>query len=66
MNERLKSIVDLKKYPIDDLNSPTIKNSLLGSKEANLLKLFKPLILITLLSEKNATVRIPDFFIVSS
>ena len=26
MNERLKSIVDLEKYPIYDLNSPTIKN----------------------------------------
>ena len=26
MNERLKSIVDLEKYPIYDLNSPKIKN----------------------------------------
>ena len=25
MNERLKSIVDLEKYPIHDLNSPIIK-----------------------------------------
>ena len=33
MNERLKSIVDLKKYPIYDLNSPTIKNLIKRCKE---------------------------------
>ena len=26
MNDRLKTIVDLEKYPIHDLNSPIIKN----------------------------------------
>ena len=26
MNDRLKTIVDLEKYPIYDLNSPIIKN----------------------------------------
>ena len=33
MNERLKSIVDLEKYPIYDLNSPTIKNLIKRCKE---------------------------------
>ena len=33
MNERLKSIVDLKKYPSYDLNSPTIKNLIKRCKE---------------------------------
>ena len=33
MNERLKSIVDLKNYPIYDLNSPTIKNLIKKCKE---------------------------------
>ena len=33
MNERLKSIVDLEKYPIYDLNSPKIKNLIKKSKE---------------------------------
>ncbi len=33
MNERLKSIVDLKKYPIYDLNSPIIKNLISKCKE---------------------------------
>ena len=33
MNERLKSIVDLEKYPIYDLNSPIIKNLIKRCKE---------------------------------
>jgi len=33
VNERLKSIVDLEKYPIYDLNSPTIKNLIKRCKE---------------------------------
>ena len=33
MNERLKSIVDLEKYPIYDLNSPIIKNLVKRCKE---------------------------------
>ena len=33
MNERLKSIVDLEKYPIYDLNSPKIKNLIKRCKE---------------------------------
>ena len=33
MNERLRSIVDLEKYPIYDLNSPKIKNLIKKSKE---------------------------------
>ena len=33
MNERLKSIVDLKKYPIYDLNSPIIKDLINRCKE---------------------------------
>ena len=33
MSERLKSIVDLEKYPIYDLNSPTIKNLIKRCKE---------------------------------
>ena len=33
MNERLKSIIDLKKYPIYDLNSPIIKNLIKRCKE---------------------------------
>ena len=33
MNERLKSIVDLEKYPIYDLNSPVIKNLINRCKE---------------------------------
>ena len=33
MNKRLKSIVDLKKYPIYDLNSPIIKNLIKRCKE---------------------------------
>ena len=33
MNERLKSIVDLEKYPIYDLNSPIIKNLIKKCKE---------------------------------
>ena len=33
MKERLKSIVDLEKYPIYDLNSPTIKNLIKRCKE---------------------------------
>ena len=33
MNERLKSIVDLEKYPINDLDSPIIKNLILRCKK---------------------------------
>ena len=33
MNDRLKTIVDLKKYPIQDLNSPIIKNLVKKCKE---------------------------------
>ena len=33
MNDRLKTIVDLKKYPIYDLNSPIIKNLIKKCKE---------------------------------
>ena len=33
MNERLKSIVDLDKYPIHDLNSPIIKNLIKRCKQ---------------------------------
>ena len=33
MNKRLKSIVDLEKYPIYDLNSPIIKNLIKRCKE---------------------------------
>jgi len=33
VNERLKSIVDLEKYPIYDLNSPKIKNLIKRCKE---------------------------------
>ena len=33
MNERLKSIVDLDKYPIYDLNAPVIKNLINRCKE---------------------------------
>tara|TARA_B100000686_G_scaffold153572_1_gene161035 strand:+ start:257 stop:595 length:339 start_codon:yes stop_codon:yes gene_type:complete len=33
VNERLKSIVDLEKYPIYDLNSPTIKNLIKNCKK---------------------------------
>ncbi len=33
MNERLKSIVDLQKYPIYDLNSPIIKKLINKCKE---------------------------------
>ena len=33
MNERLKSIIDLKRYPIYDLNSPIIKNLIKRCKE---------------------------------
>ena len=33
MNDRLKTIVDLKKYPIHDLNSPIIKNLVKKCKE---------------------------------
>ena len=33
MNDRLKTIVDLDKYPINDLNSPIIKNLVKKCKE---------------------------------
>ena len=33
MNDRLKTIVDLEKYPIYDLNSPIIKNLIKKCKE---------------------------------
>ena len=33
MNDRLKTIVDLEKYPINDLNSPIIKNLVKKCKE---------------------------------
>ncbi|GIS77130.1 MAG: hypothetical protein CM1200mP13_04890 [Candidatus Pelagibacterales bacterium] len=33
MNDRLKTIVDLEKYPIHDLNSPIIKNLVKKCKE---------------------------------
>ena len=33
MNDRLNTIVDLKKYPIHDLNSPIIKNLVKKCKE---------------------------------
>ena len=33
MNDRLKTIVDLKKYPIHDLKSPIIKNLVKKCKE---------------------------------
>ena len=33
MNKRLKSIVNLKRYPIYDLNSPIIKNLIKKCKE---------------------------------
>ena len=33
MNDRLKTIVDLKKYPIHELNSPIIKNLIKKCKE---------------------------------
>ena len=33
MNERLKSIIDLEKYPIYDLNSPKIQNLIKKCKE---------------------------------
>ena len=33
MNDRLKTIVDLEKYPIYDLNSPIIKNLVKKCKE---------------------------------
>ena len=33
MNDRLKTIVDLDKYPIHDLNSPIIKNLIKNCKE---------------------------------
>ena len=33
MNDRLKTIVDLEKYPIHDLNSPIIKNLIKKCKE---------------------------------
>ena len=41
MNERLKSIVDLEKYPIYDLNSPTIKNLISFSILASYKKLIE-------------------------
>ena len=33
MNDRLNTIVDLKRYPIHDLNSPIIKNLVKKCKE---------------------------------
>ena len=33
MNDRLKTIVDLEKYPIHDLNSPIIKNLIKNVKK---------------------------------
>ena len=35
MNDRLKTIVDLKKYPIHELNSPIIKNLVKKCKEGS-------------------------------
>ena len=42
-------------------DSPTIVKFICGSKDAKLLKMVIPFMFITLLSEKNAAVRIPVF-----
>ena len=51
MNERLKSIVDLDKYPIHDLNSPIIKNLIKRCKQE---------------LDENSCSTIPDFILPKS
>ena len=51
MNERLKSIVDLEKYPIHDLNSPIIKNLIKRCKQE---------------LDENSCSTIPDFILPKS